>query len=117
MGGEGNSVRKMIAVFEWAIIIVMYVRWKDVLPLFRDNLQMQLTAKANVFRFAPFSIYRFLGRVRRKPGAALNPSEIALPNNQELEHLEYAGVLQTGDQSVSMQAISNDNQARGLLVD
>jgi hypothetical protein len=78
---------------------------------------MQLTAKANVFRFVPFSIYRFLGRVRRKPGAALNLSEIALPNNQELKHLEDAGILQTGDQSVGMQAVSNDNQARGLLVD
>ena len=113
MGGEGNSVRKMIAVFEWALIIVMYVRWKDVLPLFRDNLQMQLTAKANVFRFVPFSIYRFLGRVRCKPGAALNPSAVALPNKPELKHLEDAGILQTDHQSVGMQAVSNDNQARG----
>jgi hypothetical protein len=44
-------VRRMVAVIEWGIIIMMYVRWKDILPLFRNYLQQQLASKASVPQF------------------------------------------------------------------
>jgi hypothetical protein len=115
---EVHTVGKMVAVIEWGIIIVMYVRWKDVLPLLRDHLNEHFAAEANVPRLVASPIDRLLSRrVLGSPGAALDLGAVSFPKKREFQHLEEAGVRQPGHQAVGAQPVANDNDPAGLLVD
>jgi hypothetical protein len=108
---------KVIAVIEWGIIIVMYVRWKDVLPLFRNHLQQHLAAKADVPQLVASPVDRFLGRILGSPGAPLELGAVTLSRERKFEDLEDAGVLQPGHQAVGVQPVANDNDPAGPPVD
>ena len=110
-------MRKVIAVIEWGIIIVAYVRWKDLPPLLRYDLQQHLAAKADVSPFVPFSIYRLLGRVLGRPGAPFDFGAVAFSNKREFKNLEDAGILQPRHQAVGVQPVANDNHPAVPIVD
>lgn len=107
-------MRKVVAVIEWGIIIVMYVRWKDVLPLFGNYLQRHLAVEANVPQRVASPVDRLLGRVLGSPRAALDLGAVTVAKERNLED---AGVLQPGHQAVGVQPVANDNDPAGPLVD
>ena len=110
-------MRKVIAVIEWGIIIVMYVRWVDVVSFLRDNVQQPLAAKANVARCVPLAIDRRLGWVFGRLGPALDFGAISIPQRGEFKHLEDAGILQPRHQAADVQSFANDNRPAGAVVD
>ena len=108
-------MRKVIAVIEWGIIIVMYVRWVDVRSFFRSNVQQPLAAKAKVARSVPLAIDRRLGRVFGRPPAALDFGPISIPQRREFRNLEDAGILHPRHQADG--PVANDNHPAVPLVD
>lgn len=108
-------MRRMVAVIELGVIIMMYVRWKDILPLFRNYLQQQLPAKAYVPQFVTSSVDRLRVRVLGSASAAreLGPQSIA--QERKLKRLEDAGVLPAAHEPVGAQPVANDNDPSGLV--
>ena len=110
-------MRKVIAILEWGIIIVMYVRWVDVQSFFRTNVQQPLAAKANVVRSVPLAIDRRLGQVLGRPGAVLDVRRLSVPQPREFKTLEDAGILKPRHQAASVQPAANDNRLAVRPVD
>ena len=110
-------MRKVIAVIEWGIIIVMYVRWVDVRSFLRSNVQQPLAAKAKVARLVPLAIDRRVGRLFGRTGAAPDLGAISIPQRREFRNLEDAGILQQRHQADGVRPVANDNHRAVPLID